>query len=204
MVSRGWAVLPSSQSFFSSPSTVILGVSSELNIAINHENQKFSALNLDSNVGSVSSAFTAAFSFQKRILLRQLSTCKYYEWFSLFSNRFQYCVDQQFLHLCVQKVVEAVLEEEVEEDGGDVGLRHRLVHRGVVRRQQRRDQPSVKHRVIDNVKNVIIFTWQAQAWSCQEGGQGDHRLSSQPRGRVGWLTRHKAGGEKFVELIRKF
>ena len=47
----------------------------------------------------------------------------------------------KFLHLCVQKVVEAVLEEEVEEDGGNVGLCHRLVHRGVVRRQQRRDQP---------------------------------------------------------------
>ena len=34
IASRGWAELPSSQSFFSSPSTVILGVSSELNITI--------------------------------------------------------------------------------------------------------------------------------------------------------------------------
>ena len=49
----------------------------------------------------------------------------------------------QFLHLCVQKVVEAVLEEEVEEDGGNIGLCHRLVHWGMVRRQQCRDQPMV-------------------------------------------------------------
>ena len=48
-----------------------------------------------------------------------------------------------FLHLCVQKVVEAVLEEEVEEDGGYVGLCHRLIHGGVVCCQQRRDQPFV-------------------------------------------------------------
>ena len=47
----------------------------------------------------------------------------------------------------MQKVVEAVLEEEVEEDGGDVGLSHRLVHRRVVRCQQRRDQPSVRQSV---------------------------------------------------------
>ena len=56
----------------------------------NHENQKdelVSPKNLDSNVGSVSSAFTA-FSFQKRILLRQLSTCKYwsdYQYFLFFN-----------------------------------------------------------------------------------------------------------------------
>ena len=43
----------------------------------------------------------------------------------------------------MQKVVEAVLEEEVEEDGGYVGLCHRLIHGGVVCRQQRRDQPFV-------------------------------------------------------------
>ena len=48
-----------------------------------------------------------------------------------------------FLHLCVQKVVEAVLEEEVEEDGGDVGLRHGLVHWGMVRCQQCRDEPTI-------------------------------------------------------------
>ena len=63
----------------------------------------------------------------------------------------------------MQKVVEAVLEEEVEEDGGDVGLRHRLVHRGVVRRQQRRDQPSVKHRIIDNVSQECPYLHLASA-----------------------------------------
>ena len=106
-----------------------------------NENQKLELIflhYLDSNVGSVSSAFTA-FSFQKRILLRQLSTCKYWSNFQYFLF-FQHC--EHFLHLCVQKVVEAVLEEEVQEDGGNVGLSHSLVHRRVVCGQQCRDQPS--------------------------------------------------------------
>ena len=70
--SRGWAELVSSQSFFSSPSTLIFGVSSELNKS-SYLKTIFSSTNLDSRVGSVSSTF-AALSFQKIILLRQLST----------------------------------------------------------------------------------------------------------------------------------
>ena len=62
---------------------------------------------------------------------------------SVKSMKFPVFPIMQFLHLCVQKVVEAVLEEEVEEDGGDVGLRHGLVHWGMVRCQQCRDEPAI-------------------------------------------------------------